>query len=151
MWKEFKEFALNGSVLDLAIGIIIGGAFGNIVQSLVKDIIMPPIGLLLKGVDFSNLFVALDGKSYSNLADAQKAGAPVLAYGNFFNTVIVFIIVAFVLFLIIRQVNRLKKQPVVTPNTKECPYCLSTIPLKATRCPACTSEIEPLLDNQPAH
>jgi large conductance mechanosensitive channel len=142
MWKEFKEFALKGSVLDLAIGIIIGGAFGNIVQSLVKDIIMPPIGLLINRVDFTNLFVTLDGKSYANLADAQKAGAPVIAYGNFINTLIVFLIIAFVLFLIIRQINRFKKQPVIEPNTKACPYCLSTIPIKATRCPDCTSQLE---------
>ena len=142
MLKEFREFALKGSVLDLAVGIIIGAAFNSIVQSLVKDIIMPPIGLLLQGVDFTNLFVSLNGQSYPSLAAAQQAGAPTINYGLFINQVINFLIVAFVLFLLIRQINRMKRQPPPPEsNTKECPYCTSKIPLRASRCPECTSEL----------
>lgn len=142
MLKEFREFALKGSVLDLAVGIIIGAAFNSIVQSLVKDVIMPPIGLLLKGVDFTNLFVSLNGQSYESLAKAQQAGAPTINYGVFLNQVINFLIVAIVLFLLIRQINRMKRQPPPPEsNTKECPYCISKIPLRATRCPECTSEL----------
>lgn len=142
MLKEFKEFAMRGSVLDMAVGIIIGAAFGRIVTSLVNDIIMPPIGLLLGRVDFTNLFVSLSGQSYASLADAQAAGAPTVNYGIFLNTVLDFVVVAFVIFLVIRQVNRSKRQPEAAPTTKECPFCLSTIPLKATRCPNCTSQLQ---------
>jgi len=142
MLKEFKEFALKGSLLDLAIGFIVGGAFGKIISSFVNDIIMPPIGLLLGKVPFKDLFVSLNGEKYATLALAQEAGAPTLNYGNFISLVIDFIIVAFVLFLIIRQVNRLRKPaPVVAPVTKECPYCQTTISIKATRCPNCTSQL----------
>ncbi len=145
MLKEFKEFAMRGSVLDMAIGIIIGAAFGKIVSSFVSDVLMPPIGLLLGNVDFSNLFINLSGTPYSTLAEAKAAGAAVIRYGVFLNTVLDFVIVAFVIFLLIRQVNRLKRQPEVAaaaPTTKVCAYCLSTIPIKATRCPHCTSELK---------
>lgn len=142
MFKEFKEFAMRGSMIDLAVGIIIGAAFGKIVTSLVNDIIMPPIGLLLGKVDFSNLFINLSDKDYSSLAEAKAAGAATINYGLFLNTVIDFIIVAFVIFLVIRQINRLKRQPEpAAPDTKECPYCITVIPVKATRCPHCTAEI----------
>jgi large conductance mechanosensitive channel len=144
MLKEFKEFAMRGNVLDMAIGIIIGAAFGRIISSIVNDIIMPPIGLLLGRVDFSNLFINLSGGSFPSMAAAKAAGAATINYGLFLNTVIDFLIVAFVIFLLIRQINRFKRQPAaaqVTPTTKDCQYCLSTIPLKATRCPHCTSEL----------
>jgi len=142
MLKEFKEFAMKGNVLDLAIGIIIGTAFGAIVKSLVEDIIMPPIGLLLGNIDFTNLFLDLSGKAFPTLKAAKDAGAATINYGLFINTVINFIIVAFVIFLLIRQINRMKKEPApAAPNTKECQYCLSAIPLKATRCPNCTSQL----------
>jgi len=144
MWKEFKEFALRGSVLDLAIGIIIGAAFGKIITSFVTDVLMPPIGLVLGRVDFANLFISLSGTPYATLADAQAAGAATINYGIFINTVLDFIIVAFVIFLLIRQINRMKRKEAATPaapTTKECPYCFSTIPIKATRCPNCTSEL----------
>lgn len=145
MLKEFKEFAMRGSVLDMAIGIIIGVAFGKVVTSLVNDVLMPPIGLLLGKVDFSNLFVNLTGTPYASLAEAQAAGAATINYGVFINTVIDFLIVAFVLFMLVRQVNRIMRKPeapLAAPTTKECPYCLSIIPLKATRCPHCTSELK---------
>ena len=145
MLKEFKEFAMRGNVLDMAIGIIIGAAFGRIISSIVNDIIMPPIGLLLGRVDFSNLFVNLSGGSYPSMAAAKAAGAVTINYGVFLNTVIDFLIVAFVIFLLIRQINRFKRQPapaVITPTTKDCPFCFSTIPIKATRCPHCTSELK---------
>jgi large conductance mechanosensitive channel len=142
MLKEFKEFAMKGSVLDLAVGFIIGAAFGKIVTSLVSDIIMPPIGLLLGKVDFSNLFLNISGRSYSSLAEAKAAGAATLNYGVFLNNIVDFLIVAFAVFLLVRMVNRWNKPaPAPAPSTKECPYCASTIPLKATRCPNCTSEI----------
>jgi large conductance mechanosensitive channel len=148
MWKEFKEFVLRGNVVDMAVGIIIGAAFGAIVTSLVNDIIMPPIGLLLGGVDFSNLLILLKAGSpaapYASLADAQAAGAVTINYGVFINIVISFLIVAFVMFLLIRSINRLKRgeeTPPAEPTTKECPYCLSAIPIKATRCAFCTSEL----------
>ena len=142
MLKEFKEFALKGSVLDLAVGFIIGAAFVAVVNSFVKDIIMPPIGMLLGGVDFTNLFISLDGQTYPSLAAATAAGAPTINYGVFINTIINFVIVAFVLFLVIKQVNRLKKAPApADPTTKECPHCFTTIPLKASRCPSCTSQL----------
>jgi large conductance mechanosensitive channel len=148
MLKEFKEFAMRGNVVDMAVGIIIGAAFGTIVKSLVSDIIMPPIGLLLGNVDFTNLFAVLrEGTAagpYASLADAQKAGAVTINYGVFANPVISFLIVAFAVFLLIRSINRLKRQeeaPPEEPTTKDCPYCLSPIPIKATRCPNCTSEL----------
>jgi large conductance mechanosensitive channel len=144
MLKQFKEFAMRGNVVDLAIGIIIGGAFGKIVTSLVNDIIMPPIGLLLGKVDFTSLFINLSGTSYATLAAAKEAGAATINYGLFLNTVIDFIIVAFVVFLMVRQINRMKKPAVpaapAEPTTKECPFCCSAIPIKASRCPNCTSE-----------
>jgi large conductance mechanosensitive channel len=146
MFKEFKEFALRGNVIDLAIGVIIGAAFGKIVTSFVNDILMPPIGLLLGNVDFSNLFINLSGQPYGSLEEAQAAGAATINYGLFINTVLDFIIVAFVIFLLVRQVNRMRREreaPPAEPTTRECPYCLSTVPLKATRCPHCTSELEP--------
>jgi len=144
MWKEFKEFVSRGNVLDLAVGIIIGVAFGKIVTSLVNDIIMPPIGLLLGKVDFNNLFINLSDKPYATLAAAKEAGAATINYGVFINTVIEFIIVALVIFLLVRQINKLMRKPEAAPaapTTKECPYCYSTIPIKATRCPSCTSEL----------
>jgi large conductance mechanosensitive channel len=142
MLKEFKEFAMKGNVLDLAVGFIIGAAFGKIVTSLVSDIIMPPIGLILGKVDFSSLFLNLSGKSYSSLAEAKAAGAATLNYGVFLNNIVDFLIVAFAVFLLVRMINRWNKPaPAAAPSTKECPYCASTIPLKATRCPNCTSEI----------
>jgi large conductance mechanosensitive channel len=144
MLKEFKEFAMRGNVLDMAVGIIIGAAFGKIVTSLVNDVIMPPIGLLLGKVDFSSLYVNLTGQDYASLAEAQKAGAATLNYGLFLNTIINFIIVAFAVFLLIRQVNRFmkKKEAPAAPTTKDCPHCLSSIPIKATRCPHCTSQLQ---------
>jgi large conductance mechanosensitive channel len=143
MFKEFKEFIMRGNVVDLAVGIIIGGAFGKIITSLVGDVLMPPLGKLMGNVDFSGLFINLSGTPYPSLAAAKAAGAATINYGLFINTVIDFIIVAAVIFILIKQVNRLKK-PVeaATPSTKACPYCLSTVPLKATRCPACTSELK---------
>jgi large conductance mechanosensitive channel len=145
MLKEFKEFALRGNVIDLAVGVIIGVAFGAIVTSLVNDVIMPPIGLLLGGLDFKDLFIALDGKPYATLEQARGAAAPVIAYGAFINSVVNFLIVAFSVFLVIRQVNRLKKPAAgeaVPPSRKDCPYCGMSIPAKAVRCPDCTSELK---------
>jgi large conductance mechanosensitive channel len=143
MWKEFKEFMMRGNVVDMAVGIIIGAAFGKIVTSFVNDILMPPIGLMLGKVDFSNLFITLSGQQYPTVAAAKGAGAATLNYGIFFNTVLDFVIVAFAIFVLIRQVNRMKRPtPEPAPSTKECPFCLSAIPLKATRCPHCTSEIK---------
>jgi len=142
MLKEFKEFALKGSVFDLAVGIIIGGAFGKIVTSFVNDVIMPPIGMLLGGVNFSDLFINLSSTEYQSLADAQAAGAPTLNYGVFISTVLDFLIVAFVMFLIVKQYNRLKTPAAPQePTSKECPFCHTSIPIKATRCPNCTSEL----------
>lgn len=146
MLKEFKEFAMRGNVLDLAVGIIIGVAFGKIVSSLVGDVIMPPIGKLMGGVNFSDLFISLDPEKtagISSLAKAQEAGAAVIAYGSFINTVIDFVIVAFCIFLLVKAMNRMKKAPEAGPvRTKECPLCLSTIPIKATRCAHCTAEVK---------
>jgi large conductance mechanosensitive channel len=144
MLKEFREFALRGSVVDLAVGVVIGAAFGSIVTSFVNDILMPPIGLLLGKVNFANLFINLSGQPYATLEEAQAAGAATINYGLFINAVIDFIIVAFVVFLFVRQINRMRREkeaPPAEPTTRECPYCLSTIPLKATRCPHCTSEL----------
>ncbi len=146
MWNEFKKFAMRGNVIDLAIGVIIGAAFGKIVSSLVNDVIMPPIGLILGRVNFSNLYFSLNGQKYATLADAQAAGAPTLNYGVFLNNVIDFLIVAFIIFLITREINKFSKkdEAPAAPTTHECPYCLSQIPLKATRCPHCTSEVSPV-------
>ena len=143
MFKEFKEFAMRGNVIDLAVGVIIGAAFGKIVSSLVDDVIMPPVGLLLHGVDFSNLFIALNGQHFATLADAKKAAAPTLNYGLFLNTLINFLIVAFCVFILVQQVNRWTKKPeaALAPTTKECPQCAMTIPLKAKKCPHCTAQI----------
>ncbi len=142
MLKEFKAFAMRGNVMDMAVGIIIGAAFGRIVTSLVSDIIMPPIGRLLGKVDFSSLFLNISGKSYATLAEAKAAGAATINYGTFLNTVVDFLIVAFVIFLIVRQINHwMPPEPASAPTTRDCPYCFSPIPLKATRCPHCTSEL----------
>lgn len=148
MFKEFKEFAMKGNVVDMAVGIIIGGAFGTIVKSMVDNILMPPIGLLLGGVDFSNIFLLLkDGKTpspYHSLADAQAAGAVSINVGLFLNAVISFLIVAFALFLLIKGMNKLRRQepePVAEPTTKDCPFCATAIPIPATRCPHCTSQL----------
>jgi large conductance mechanosensitive channel len=144
---EFKQFIMRGNVLDMAVGIIIGMAFNDIVKSLVNDIIMPPIGMLLSNADFTNLFVTLSEGDFDSLVAAQEAGAATINYGLFINTVINFVIIAVVVFLIVKQVNRLarqekKEEAPAEPTTKECPYCLSTIPIKATRCAHCTSELE---------
>jgi large conductance mechanosensitive channel len=143
MLKEFKEFAMRGSVLDLAVGVIIGAAFGKIVSSLVDDVIMPPIGRLLGHVDFSNLFINLSDKTYDTLAAAKAAGAPTLNYGNFINTIINFLIVAFAIFLVVRSVNRWtqKPAPAAAPTTKDCPQCAMAIPIAAKRCGHCTSQV----------
>lgn len=142
MLKEFKDFIMRGNVLDLAVAVIIGAAFGAIVTSFVNDILMPPIGLLLGSVDFTNLFISLNGQSYPSLAAAQEAGGPTLNYGLFINTIINFLIVAFAIFMVVRAANRMKKpEAPAAPTTKECPYCLSTIPLKATKCMNCTSDL----------
>jgi large conductance mechanosensitive channel len=144
MLKEFRDFVMRGNVVDLAVGVIIGGAFGKIVSSLVSDIIMPPIGLLLNGVDFSSLFISLNGTAYATLAEAQQAGAPTLNYGSFINNVIDFLIVALVIFLMIRAINRMQRPApaVAAPaTTKDCPHCFTGIPIKATRCPNCTSQL----------
>lgn len=144
-FKEFRAFLLRGNVVDLAVGIVIGAAFGRIVSSFVNDILMPPLGLLLGQVDFSNLFVNLSGTSYKSVAAAKAAGAATLNYGLFINSVIDFIIVAFAIFLMLRGINKLHRPPAPpAPMTRPCPYCLTTIPLQATRCPACTSTVEPV-------
>jgi large conductance mechanosensitive channel len=149
MWKEFKEFAIKGNVLDMAVGIIIGAAFGTIVKSLVADVIMPPIGLLLGGVDFSNLFLVIKqgaeaAAPYATLVAAQEAGAVTVNYGAFINTIISFLVVAFAVFMVVKRINALKKEeeaPPAGPTEKDCPHCFSSISIKATRCPMCTSEI----------
>jgi len=140
MLKEFKEFVMRGNVLDLAIAVIIGGAFGAIVTSLINDVLMPPIGLALGHVDFKDLFLSLNGQSYASLAAAKSAGAPVVAYGQFINTITNFLVIAFVVFLIVKQANRFKK-PAAAPAAKECPFCASNIAEKAVRCPQCTSDL----------
>ena len=149
MFKEFKEFAMRGNVVDMAVGIIIGAAFGAIVKSLVADVIMPPIGLLLGNVDFSNLFVVIKqgdaAGTFATVADAQKAGAVTLNYGLFINTIISFLIVAFAVFMLVKGLNTLKRKeeaPPAEPTTKECPHCFSVIPIKATRCGFCTSDLQ---------
>lgn len=142
MFKEFKKFVSQGNVFALAVGIIIGAAFGKIVSSFVTDILMPPIGLALGGVDFANLFTTLKGGTYATLAEAQAAGAVTVNYGVFLKTLIDFLLIALSLFLMIRTINRLQKpEPAAVVDTRECPYCLSQIPLRATRCPACTSDV----------
>ena len=144
MLKEFKEFAMRGNVIDLAVGLILGAAFNGIVASLVNDVIMPPVGLLLGKVDFTNLFIDLSGTAHPTLKAAKDAGAATVNYGLFVNTVINFLIVAFVVFLLVRQINRMRRRgeaPPPPPSTRECPYCLSVIPIKATRCAHCTSEV----------
>lgn len=144
MLKEFREFAMRGPVLDLAVGVIIGVAFGAIVTSFVNDIIMPPIGLLLGGVDFSNLFINLSGQPYDTLKAAKDAGAATINYGVFLNAVLNFLIIAFAIFLVIKQVNRMQRPaPAAAPATRDCPYCQMSVSLKATRCPHCTSELKP--------
>lgn len=148
MLQEFKEFAMRGNVIDLAVGIIIGGAFGRITTSLVNDIIMPPIGLLLGRVDFTNLFINLSNRDFDSLAAAQEAGAPTINYGQFITTVINFLIIAFAVFLLVRAINRLrrlqetKEAPPPAPTRKTCPYCVSDIPIQAIRCPSCTSMLD---------
>jgi large conductance mechanosensitive channel len=143
MLKEFKEFAMRGNVVDMAVGIVIGAAFGGIIKSLVADVIMPPIGLLLGGVDFSDFFINLSGGEYESLAAAQAAGAATLNVGVFINTVLNFIIVAFAIFILIRAINQMKRkeEEAPEPTAKDCPHCLSSIPLEATRCAHCTSEL----------
>lgn len=140
--EDFKKFAMRGNVMDMAVGVIIGGAFGKIVTSVVNDIVMPPVGMLLGNVDFSNLFISLNGKEYATLEAAKKAGAPVLAYGSFMNTVIDFLILAFIIFMMIRQINKLTTEPAPKPEPRVCPYCKSEIADDATRCPHCTSHLE---------
>ncbi len=147
MLKEFREFAVRGHALDLAVAVIIGAAFGKIVASLVTDILMPPIGLLIGRVDFSELYLNLSGGAFDSLASAQAAGAATINYGVFINAVVHFLIVAFAVFLLVRYMNRLKRRaeapgaPQPVPSTKSCPYCLSSVALKASRCPHCTSEL----------
>lgn len=143
MMQEFKEFAVKGNVVDLAVGVIIGGAFGKIVTSFVSDIVMPPLGMVMGKVNFTDLFINLSDTPYDNLKAAKDAGAPVISYGLFINTMIDFLIIAFVIFLVIKQINRLKKEPApAPPNTKDCPYCLSAVPVKATKCGFCTSDLK---------
>ncbi|MGI8435804.1 MAG: large conductance mechanosensitive channel protein MscL [Chthoniobacterales bacterium] len=146
MWKEFKEFAVKGNALDLAVGVIIGAAFGGVVTSLVKDIIMPPLGLATGGLDFSNMFVVLkqaaNGATFATPAEAAKAGAITLNYGNFVTLIINFLIVAFAIFLVVKAANKMKRpSSTAAPVSKDCPFCAMTIPIKATRCPHCTSEM----------
>ncbi len=145
MLKEFKEFVVRGNVIDLAVGLVMGAAFGKIVASFVADILMPPIGLLLGRVDFSNLFVSLTGGTYPTLAAAKTAGAATLNYGLFIQTLVDFVIIAFAIFLVVRQVNRLTRKPEAAPaapTTRSCPFCLSSIPIRATRCGHCTSDVK---------
>jgi large conductance mechanosensitive channel len=140
MWKDFRDFASRGNVIDLAVGVIIGAAFGKIVTSLVNDVVMPPIGLLIGRVDFKTLFFSLNGQTYATLDDAKKASAPTINYGVFLNTILEFLIVAFVVFLLVRQVNKFLPPPPVEPK-RDCPFCASSIPTRARRCPFCTSEV----------
>ena len=142
MLKDFKEFAMRGNVVDLAVGVIIGAAFGKIITSFVNDVMMPPLGVLIGNVDFTNLFVDLTGRGFSSLAEAKAAGAATINYGLFINTLLDFVLVSFAVFLMIRQINRLKAKPAeVAVTTKECPFCISLIPLQAKRCPNCTSQL----------
>lgn len=139
---EFKKFAMRGNVVDLAVGVIIGGAFGKIVSSLVSNVVMPPLGMLMGKVDFTNLFISLNGQDYATLDAAKKAGAPVIAYGSFLNTVLDFVILAFVVFIMIRQINKLMPEKPPAPAPRKCPFCKSAIADDATRCPHCTSQLE---------
>lgn len=145
MWEDFKKFVARGNVLDLGVAVIMGAAFGAIVTSLVNDMVMPPIGLALGHVDFKDLFLPLNGQSYPNLAAAKAAGAPVIAYGNFLNTIVNFLIIAFVVFLLVKQVTRFQRKPepapAAAPTTKDCPFCATAIPIAAKRCPNCTSQL----------
>lgn len=142
MLKEFKEFAAKGNVVDLAVAVIMGAAFGKIITSLVSDVIMPPIGLMLGDVNFNNLFISLSG-TYATLEEAKKAGAPTINYGTFLQAVFDFLIVAFVMFLLIKQINRIRSgKEAPPPETKDCPFCIAVVPLKASRCPHCTSELK---------
>jgi large conductance mechanosensitive channel len=148
LFDDFKKFAMRGNVLDMAVGVILGAAFGKIVTSMVTDVLMPPIGLVLGKIDFSGLFINLSSKSYATLAEAKAAGAPTLNYGLFVNTLIDFLIVAFVVFLLVQQFNRLmertgKAEAPAAPTTRDCPYCLMAVPLQASRCAHCTSELKP--------
>lgn len=140
--EDFKKFAMRGNVVDMAVGVIIGGAFGKIVTSVVNDVVMPPIGMILGKVDFSNLFISLNGQDYATLDAAKKAGAPVLAYGSFINSVLDFLILAFIIFVMVRQINKLTPEPAPKPEPRLCPYCKSEIADDATRCPHCTSQLE---------
>jgi large conductance mechanosensitive channel len=143
MFNEFKQFVMRGNVVDLAVAVIIGGAFGRIIASLVEDVIMPPIGLALGGVDFSNLFINLSGQDYASVAAAKAAGAATLNYGVFINHIINFLIIAFAIFLLIKQINRMQRPaPAPAPTTKNCPFCLSAVPLAAIKCAHCTSELK---------
>jgi large conductance mechanosensitive channel len=142
MYKEFKEFIMRGNVVDLAVAVVIGVAFGRIVTSFVEDILMPPIGLALGGVDFSNLFINLSGKDYPSIAAAKAAGAATLNYGVFINNILNFLIIAFAIFLLIRSISRMQRPVPAAPTTKDCPYCLSAVPLKATKCAHCTAELK---------
>jgi len=144
MLQDFKEFALKGNVLDLAVGVIIGTAFGTVVNALVNDILMPPFGLILGKVNFTNLYFNLSGKSYPNLVSAQTAGAPIIAYGLFLNAIINFLVVSFALYLTIHQINKLRRNPTPPPEDKKCPFCQTNIPLLATKCPNCTSPLTKL-------
>lgn len=146
MLKDFREFALKGNVIDLAVGVIIGAAFGKITNSLVNDVIMPPLGLLLGEVDFSNLYINLSGRTFASLDEAKKAGVPIIAYGAFINTIIEFTIIAFAIYIMVRQINRLRtifgsQDAPPAPMEKSCPKCLSTIPIQATKCRACTADL----------
>jgi large conductance mechanosensitive channel len=142
MMKEFKEFAVKGNVVDLAVGVIIGAAFGKIVTSFVSDVVMPPLGMAMGKVNFTDLFIDLSGQGFVSLKAAKDAGAPVISYGLFINTIIDFTIIAFVIFMVIKQINRFKKEPApAPPNTKDCPFCCTAIPIPAKRCPQCTSEL----------
>ena len=141
-YDDFKKFAMRGNVVDLAVGVIIGGAFGKIVSSLVSNVVMPPLGMLMGKVDFTNLFISLNGQNYATLEAAKKAGAPVIAYGSFLNTVLDFVILAFVVFCMIRQINKLMPEKPPAPDPRKCPYCKSAIADDATRCPHCTSQLE---------
>jgi large conductance mechanosensitive channel len=146
MFREFKTFIMRGNVVDLAVAVVMGAAFGAIVTSFVNDLLMPPIGVVLGGVNFNDLFVSLSGRSYASLAAAKAAGAPTLNYGAFINTVINFVIIAFAVFMLVRVVNRLQgpPPPPAAPTTRDCPQCAMAIPLRARRCPHCTSEIAPV-------
>jgi large conductance mechanosensitive channel len=141
MLKEFKQFAARGNVIDLAVGVIIGAAFGKVVSSLVSDVVMPPIGLIIGRVDFRNLYITLNGQQYASLAEAQKAGAPTINYGIFLNTIVEFLIVAFVVFLLVRQVNKWLPAPAPAEPRRDCPFCATSIPVRARKCPFCTADL----------